>query len=195
MPNHCSNWLDVLGDRDSIAEFKKLVTTPSVHDREKLENDSEIISIYQRAYPCPKELYESDKWYAWCNTHWGTKWGDYDTVINGESDTHLEFAFTTAWGPGVDGIINISEKFPNLVFITAYEEGGMCFVGAFGVQNGNILSDVEGKYPDLDDSETDSDGYDLDNHFEKVVEEVDRCKRMVVEGLSDETRSLFSVRN
>ena len=195
MPNHCSNWLDVLGDRDSIAEFKKLVTTPSVHDREKLGDDSEIISIYQRAYPCPKELYESDKWYAWCNTHWGTKWGDYDTTLNGESDTHLEFAFTTAWGPGVDGILNISQKFPNLVFITAYEEGGMCIVGAFGVQNGDILSDVEGKYPTVTAEEGEDDDYNWDEYFDKVVQESDRCKRMVVAGLSDETRSLFSVRN
>ena len=188
MPNHCTNWLDVVGDTDSIAEFRKVVTTPSVHDRK--EEEEGTIKIYQRTYPCPLEYYESDKWYAWCNTHWGTKWGDYDTELVGESPTHLNFQFTTAWGPGVDGILNISRKFPTLVFVGEYEESGMCFCGAYSVQNGDILAEYEGTYPETEATE-DGD-YDFDAQFAKLTQEMERCKRVVIDELSEETKSLFS---
>lgn len=187
MPNHCVNWLDVIGDPDSIAEFRKVVMTPSEHDR----SNKKEISIYQRSYPCPKELYETEEWYAWCNTNWGTKWGDYDTELVSESPTHLNFQFTTAWGPGVDGILNISRRFSKLVFINEFEESGMCFCGAYSAQNGDILAECEGKYPEVE--MTEDDDYNYDQQFEQLSKEMARCKQVVIDELSDETKSLFSV--
>lgn len=99
--------------------------------------------------------YGAKDWYDWCCSHWGTKWGDCDTQLNGQSDTNLDFSFDSAWSPPIDGLNYISTKFPNLVFHLQYEELGMGLVGAGRIQNGLVavsdgnVEDIEG-YADLD---------------------------------------------
>ena len=205
MPNHCSNYLTVAGDKHELSKFVKSIKTVT-EDGEKLE-------ILKNLYPCPAELYDAkadfgatknpdliakygaNDWYEWCNTNWGTKWGDYDTHFNyledefTEGDTSVDLTFTTAWGPAINGMVKVSEKFPNLVFINSFEEGGMCFVGAVSINNGNIIHEAEGEYPNIDSDE------DGDCDWEKVTEQVqdvmDTCIGLCIGELSEEYRKLF----
>lgn len=40
-------------------------------------------------------------WYEWCNKHWGTKWGTYDTKVHelGGDGSPILIEFQSAWGP------------------------------------------------------------------------------------------------
>ena len=202
MPNHCSNYLTVAGDKDELNKFVQSITT--------VKNGDETVEILKNLYPCPAELYEAkadfgktkntqllekygaNDWYEWCNKHWGTKWGDYDTCITSDfknGDTTVDIQFTTAWGPAISGMANISKQFPNLVFINSFEEGGMCFVGAVSMHNGKIMHEVEGEYPDI---ETDEDGEcDWDKITELVQDVMDTCIGSCIEQLSEKHQNLF----
>lgn len=202
MPNHCGNFLTVMGEKQELSKFMKQITNP--------EGSENKISIYKNLYPCPQELYEvpanhterpemvekygASDWYDWCNSHWGTKWGDYDTYVSHyeEGDDIAHINYTTAWGPGADGLIYISGLFPNLVFINSYEEGGMGFCGTFSCSSGVLLADVETQYPEptkLEDGE-----YDWDKQSDDVREAMDRCENEVVGKLHESYRKIFGAK-
>lgn len=202
MPNHCSNILTVVGDPKELSEFIK-VSKNSAGERKEY-------SIFQNNYPCPQELYNVDAnftkkpdmiakhgasdWYEWCNNNWGTKWGDYDTDLSyyEEGDTMAQFTYTTAWGPGIQGLVGISREYPNLVFVNSYEEGGCELLGSVGISNGDILSDIEGKFPDFPCDEDGEPDYDqMDEHHESVYQVMERCEGQVIYGLADDIRKLF----
>lgn len=202
MPNECSNFLTVVGDPKELSEFIKVSKNPKGSEKE--------YAIFQNNYPCPQELYEVDAnftkkpdmiakhgasdWYDWCNMNWGTKWGDYHTDLShyNEGDTMATFTYTTAWGPGVNGLIGISREYPNLVFVNSYEEGGCELVGSFGVANGDLLSDVEGKFPDYPtDKDGEPDWDQMDEYMESVHDVMERCEGQVIYGLADDIRKLF----
>lgn len=199
MPNLCSNYLTVAGDKDELDKFVQSIKT--------VKDGEETVEILKNLYPCPAELYEAkadfgktknthllekygaNDWYEWCNKHWGTKWGDYHTFIQQQSETSVDISFTTAWGPAVSGLVKVSEQFPNLVFINSFEEGGMCFVGAVSINNGNIIHEAEGEYPNID---SDEDGdCDWDKVTNDVQEVLDTCIGMCIGELSEEYRKLF----
>mgnify|MGYP006273164693 FL=1 len=204
MPNHCSNYLTVVGDKDELSKFVKSITTVS-------EEDGESVRILKNLYPCPAELYEAtadfgktkrtdliekygaNDWYDWCITHWGTKWGDYDTILQSEfteGDTSVDLTFTTAWGPAVNGLVKVSEQFPNLAFVNSFEEGGMCFVGAVSIINGTIVHESEGEYPNID---TDDDGdCDWDVVMDNVQDVMDTCIGHCVLELPENFKKLFN---
>ena len=124
------------------------------------------------------EKYGFKDWYDWCVAKWGTKWGDYDTTLTDgpsyiKSDgtgriARVTYQYTTAWGPGLNGIATISGMFPSLWFVNSYEEGGMGFFGCFTASNGDVLIDEEGNYPDPEPT----DGGDGDEAWESVYEQV-----------------------
>ena len=199
MPNLCSNYLTVAGDKDELDKFVQSIKT--------VKDGEETVEILKNLYPCPAELYEAkadfgttknthllekygaNDWYEWCNKHWGTKWGDYHTFIQEQNETSVDISFTTAWGPAVSGLVKVSEQFPNLVFINSFEEGGMCFVGAVSINNGNIIHEAEGEYPNID---SDEDGdCDWDKVTNDVQEVLDTCIGICIGELSEEYRKLF----
>lgn len=152
-------------------------------------------------FPCPTELRNTDSvfygdsekqaqqlaiekknidkygykdWYDWCCDKWGSKWGDYDTIYLEEMETPnlRAYRYTTAWSPITEAIRKFARKFPNLVFINTFEEGGMGFLGAIAVINEDFY-EAEDSYPEID---WDSD----DPGFEKVEEAQVGCVRTVL---------------
>ena len=49
MPNHCSNFLTVVGDPTELSEFVKVSKNSAGEQKE--------YSIFQNNYPCPQELF------------------------------------------------------------------------------------------------------------------------------------------
>lgn len=143
--------------------------------------------------------YGARDWYDWCCSHWGTKWSDCNTELNGQSDTHLDFSFDTAWAPPIQGLNHISTMFPNLVFHLTYEEGGHGLVGASRIENGLVadcdanVSEIEG-YGDMNWSDED---FDWDEWQDKVDDLRSKCESEVMgavgEPLAHPDRAIVSV--
>jgi len=116
--------------------------------------------------------YGYSDWYDWAISNWGTKWGDYDLVLDRDSDDYLFARYTTAWGPMLEALRYISGLFPDLQFLTTYDEPGMCFCGASGHYQGHEIGHLTAEgdeypsYPDVGDH-----GDEQDAH-ETFVEEV-----------------------
>ena len=126
------------------------------------------------AYASNRAKYGYKDWYDWCCDKWGSKWGDYDTIYLEEMETPnlRAYRYTTAWSPITEAIRKFARKFPNLVFINTFEEGGMGFLGAIAVINEDFY-EAEDSYPEID---WDSD----DPGFEKVEEAQVGCVRTVL---------------
>jgi hypothetical protein len=180
MPNHCNNTLGIIGLTKDVESFLNLVKV-------KIKSfDDDDFEIFNGLMPMPKELdgtkknyepesknedliekYGFDNWYDWCNSNWGTKWGDYETQSDGidhiseykypvledgskdyensfkelTGESLLHFSYDTAWSPGAEELANaICKQFPTLRGFISYEEPGMCFAGNLVFQNGKIIS-------------------------------------------------------
>jgi hypothetical protein len=120
--------------------------------------------------------YGAKDWYDWCCSHWGTKWGDCNTELNGQSDTHLDFSFDSAWSPPIDGLAHISTMFPTLSFTITYEEGGMGYFGATKIENGETATS-DGSHEDIEGySEVDfGDEEQYLDFFDKITDAKDKC--------------------
>jgi hypothetical protein len=176
MPNHCSNKLGITGPIEDVEKFIAFVKN---NGDDKDENE---YNLFESLIPMPKELegttspskesnvdlidkYGHDNWYDWCNSKWGTKWGDYsmhatsivyETKINyphledGDVDfengvsvltgnANIHFEYDTAWAPGCDELAEaIVKQFPTLNGYIHYEEPGMCFAGQLIFAHGEI---------------------------------------------------------
>jgi hypothetical protein len=200
MPNHCNNKLGIIGPTKDVQDFIELVTNND--DATKEQNKYEL---FKNLIPMPNELegttsssgkgkneqlikkYGSDNWYDWCNSNWGTKWGDYSissseinyeviyeytTLENGEKDyensiqkisgkASIHFDYDTAWAPGCDELAQaIVNRFPNLNGFISYEEPGMAFAGQLIFANGEIKQHNQWEYHYTPDDVTDID-FDL----------------------------------
>lgn len=83
MPNHVTNYLQVLGEPDRVAEFFEKAKTLNSH--------GELSEFTFHAFvPMPSETFRGDlgqreqlefpgdfNWYDWSIRHWGTKWDAY----------------------------------------------------------------------------------------------------------------------
>ena len=198
MPNHCNNKLGITGPIDDVEKFIALVTNKSpAPDADKYE-------LFANLIPMPKELegttspskegnvdlidkYGHDNWYDWCNSKWGTKWGDYSmnatsltyetktnyphledgdvdfengvSVLTGNANIHFEY--DTAWAPGCDELAEaIVKQFPTLNGYIYYEEPGMCFAGQLIFAYGEIKQNDQWEHHYVPDEVTDID-FDL----------------------------------
>ena len=65
------------------------------------------------------QLYGHDNWYDWANDRWGTKWGCYDSDIDGET-----LRCTTAWSPMRIEIVELfALDFPDFTWHWEEEQG------------------------------------------------------------------------
>lgn len=165
MPNWCSNVLNMCGPIVSVDKFMEDITKgPKESDgtTSGMGNDYEI---FNNLFPCPENLKEvasrfgtiddddPDKkqkqenlkehgavdWYEWCNTNWGTKWGDCQThfvqesLVQEDSDEDnlkkVMLRFDTAWSPPIEGMDVVAAKYPDIMFDLRYWEPGMGFQG------------------------------------------------------------------
>ena len=71
-------------------------------------------------------------WYDWNITHWSTKWSpDVHSVLVDVGDTAVAtISYQTAWSPAENLIKQLSELYPELIFVETFLEEGMGFWGA-----------------------------------------------------------------
>ena len=166
MPNWCENELRITGplaDRQAFVnkageEFQLGTFYPMPKELEDVHDGSTTIDgimvhhwreIDGKQIPVDvaelQRKHGAKSWYDWSVEHWGTKWdlSEVRVLVNGRG---VLYSFNTAWAPPCSGILEISKQYPNLKFKLSYWEGGMAFQGVFIVQNGEVLSDVSGKY-------------------------------------------------
>ena len=202
MPNHCTNHLTVSGDAKEIKRFHEAITAGERQDHEQFR-------ILDNLFPTPQELRETVKgfsanggqnpenaekqkanmekfgvpdWYEWNCKNYGSKWSDYDGVFGQVSDNEINMVFVSAWSPIGEGIRNVSEQFPTLDFILAYDEGGMAFCGGYAIRNGEIIADLEGEYPSMTVEQSENEEYD--EFYEQVSTVVQMIENKCKEALS-----------
>jgi hypothetical protein len=185
MPNYCTNKLRVSGEISEVKRFRDAITKGEMKEYEQFRILDNLLPTPEELSNTPKGSFgESDKqktmeeqnqanitkfgykdWYDWNCANYGSKWSDFDGVINLDSEGHLELAFMTAWSPIVQGVIHISKQFPTTDFLLTYEEGGMGFMGGVAVRDGELLNSVEGEYPYME--------CDSDDDYEEMYERVE----------------------
>lgn len=187
MPNHCWNTLSVTGPKDDLLAFCAAIDV----------SENEGAGIIRAFLPFPAELEGelittpdgtvigrafTDEGYNWCLRNWGTKWGDYDTDVLTEPHEltdgtwSVSYGYNTAWGPAVEGVVNISAMFPTLSFQNFYEEMGMGFMGVVNAEKGqhveHTISDDElPQYPNGEDYATEEAYAEAEEaYFEKMTD-------------------------
>lgn len=169
MPNWCSNTTTVYGSVDDLTKFVEAVKSDERSDDVASDLDEfPEARIFHRLLPFPEnghatltqtngqdlgnvfakadETTGTIDGYQWALDNWGTKWGDCSTryevapqTSGPTGGTHVTFYYDTAWAPADFG--KIAKMYPNLTFITKYEEGGMGFCGAWAWMNGEDVYD------------------------------------------------------
>lgn len=80
--------------------------------------------------------YGASDWYDWCNTYWGTKWGDCDTELTdpfevseiSDKTTSIRLRFESAWSPATGLLAKLSELYPQLLFSVVSTEESDAFL-------------------------------------------------------------------
>jgi hypothetical protein len=196
MPNLCSNYLQVTGDDKEVMRFHDAITKGEMKDYEQFRILDNLLPTPEELQNTPKGSFgESDKqktmeqqneaniakfgykdWYDWNCANYGSKWSDYEGVINTYEAGLLDVVFMSAWSPIIQGIVNVSREFPTLNFILTYEEGGMGFMGGSAIKAGVLLNNIECEYPSMS-----GDDDDYDAQYEKVVGELDEITKVLVQ--------------
>jgi hypothetical protein len=147
MPNWCSNYITITGDKKSI----QLLTRVLEDIPQEKRSDSIIFETLIGREPEMSETeYQNGGWYD-ANIGWfGTKW---DVSYN-----ECQFQFTedsiimmpeTAWSPPIGFGVRLHEKYGVNVELQ-YEEPGCNFCGRTTIENQNIVEEdysfLEGKY-------------------------------------------------
>lgn len=147
MPNWCSNYITITGDKKSI----QLLTRVLEDIPQEKRSDSIIFETLIGREPEMSETeYQNGGWYN-ANIGWfGTKW---DVSYN-----ECQFQFTedsiimmpeTAWSPPIGFGVRLHEKYGVNVELQ-YEESGCDFCGRTTIENQNIVEEdysfLEGKY-------------------------------------------------
>lgn len=179
MPNHCTNHLQVSGDIDEVKRFRHAITQGELQEHEHFR-------ILDNLLPTPDELKntpsgsfsdENQKivneqnesniakfgykdWYDWNCANYGSKWSDYEGVIERDDAGELDLCFVSAWSPVIQGIVRVSSQFPTLEFVLTYDEGGMAFMGACAIQDGELRVHLEEDYPSMTEDESNGDRYE-----------------------------------
>lgn len=143
MPNHCENHLYIRGLKTEVEKFINAVSTGETGE------DAEKYTICDKLLPMPKAITEmgAKEELEWGLNNWGTKWGDYETMLEEELGDVLEdakdgdavtvcFYFLSAWGPPSLAITTISKSWLGLEFELRYREPGMGFEGIDRIEDG-----------------------------------------------------------
>ena len=114
--------------------------------------------LFSEFNPCPPNLLETEEWYNWCVSNWGTKWdvGGADCWFDRKTTTEVELNFESAWSPPIAFFQSLEE----LGFeVEAYfYEPGMCFFGSYcnGVEDSIDYSSmtaqqIRTEFPEMDE--------------------------------------------
>ncbi len=177
MPNWCTNWIEISGDKESIQKIKEKM--------ESIEN-SQDANLFMTLVGVPDEVTDYDtNWYETNINTWGTKWDVSLNESNVEfNEDHITMSPETAWAPPVRFCISLATKYGVDVTIQ-YEEPGCDFCGKTDIKkDGTFVEEdysyLKGKYFLDNESfwyEVDSNlEYYLDDEnpsLEKFIEEYD----------------------
>ena len=102
----------------SEAEYKKIMK-----ENEKIDKTQpyyyEPKPITEKMQKALMDKYDCDNWYDWALKHWGTKWGCYDTELDGDT-----LRFTTAWSVlDLDIVQQFAQDFPSFELHFEEEQG------------------------------------------------------------------------
>jgi hypothetical protein len=203
MPNNCDNLMKVKGSKPAIDNFIQQITRTRIEDDgtentfidiahcvKPIPEDLQITSgsfgfkddgspseqqlAYDRLYAQNKEKYGFSDWYGWSNANYGTKWGDYEGVIERDSDNQVTYTFTTAWAPFNESFMEyFAEKFPELNVVYVYSELGMNFMGCYILAEGDgVIYNADSEIPDIEESLNDDGEPNWEEHYEKVSEAI-----------------------
>ncbi len=101
---------------------------------------------------------------------WGTKWDTCDNDVYAEDDS-INAYFSSAWSPPIQGLITISQQFPDATFRVRYDEGGVGFCGVSIIKNGEH-EEYSTDYEDIEGyEELHGDSDDIYEQRENLVEE------------------------
>lgn len=141
MPNYCDNNLTISGKQEHILNFLNDFTIKDEFD--------EIIFSMNAIVPEPSE--KENSWYDWRLENWGCKW-DIDcnlspsdifdqiiTITDKDTCNEVTIPYTTPWGPNLNFIEKVSEKYPDLKFNIQFYEPGCLLAGDFSYENGNEI--------------------------------------------------------
>ena len=171
MPNWCMNTLFVKGKtKDDVAAFVQPIIDNKIVEEGR---DAPYHSMLETHVPLPNNKWDYDKAVA----TWGVKWPDRESPgrmhSNGD-DTGWSYSFDSPWGPPVDGLLAISEQFPDLVFTISYYEPGMCFAGGVVIHNTEIMYEVDDEIPEFDyDADPDKANDDEMNWLSTLESKID----------------------
>jgi hypothetical protein len=143
MPNHTSQRLTIKADEKTLKEIREKVYVDDEHQFDanriiampaELHNtESNTNPAYEEQRKKNTEKYGFPTWYEWANAIWGTKWGIYDAVWDGNVVT-----FQSAWSPAHKIIAALSKDFPEATFYLDYADEGGGFLGVMTIKNGEI---------------------------------------------------------
>ena len=120
MPNWCSNRIDVTGEELTLIEMESFIA------------GEDSMFTFECVLPYPKgENIDPD----WAYDHWGTKWDTMHSYIV-PLENKRSIYFDTAWVHSLPVTLELSKKFPSLIFTHNYEEEGFDVSGYSVFQNG-----------------------------------------------------------
>lgn len=166
MPNHVTNTLTITGatteqvqriikaaQEDRIgAEFMPMPNWASVPNEDGVLPGPQYFDRYTpwrmwqggqltaRGHRFPNGEYDQ-RWYGWCVTNWGTKWGAYDCDASVNHDGGATIFYNTAWSPFDDGFFEaMSAQLPGAAIYNTFEEPGCDFYGVQVARDGECNS-------------------------------------------------------
>jgi hypothetical protein len=145
MPNWCSNTLEVFGNPEQLEEFRNKSMVPA-----DSRGPNQYDFTFEGLYPTPQEFLDTD-WYNWRISNWGTKWDCDNSYVAFEDEDCFIVSYDTAWGPNINWMKTVSEKFPDMKFRLAFMEPGVGFCGVARCQNGEL--DVDEGDIELEDGD------------------------------------------
>lgn len=83
--------------------------------------------------------YGVDNWYDWALRYWGSKWGDYNTVLEYNTGYSIKIRFDSAWRPPVEGLLEVAKRFPKLSFSLYGYETGLAYQMGVEYSDGQIV--------------------------------------------------------
>lgn len=139
MPNWCETNITIsLGENKGKARIQLKELADKYKKANKGEDSPKFMDIF---FPVPESVkINGSAWYNWCVENWGSKW---DLVISdfNESKDLISISSESAWNPPLEGITEISKKFPDLKFRVEYVEPGCAFEGDAEIYNGDCSDD------------------------------------------------------
>jgi hypothetical protein len=136
MPNWCHNTLYITGPASDAAALRSLVITP----RSKFD--------FEAVVPAPEVV---DDWQSWSAEKWGTSKVAFDAGWMGaqraaKRDAQQVAFFSTAWGPPIPVISELSRLFAALILRLQYDEPMWGFCGFATQQNGETIAAKHEEY-------------------------------------------------